>query len=263
MNGPEMEDLTRKALSRASLWLFLDYDGTLANFMPTPEDVTPVPRVVGLLKQLASKSAVRLTVISGRKLADLRSLLPVPGIFLAGAYGVELQLPTGELIQRAHYESVRPYLEMIKPQWIEIIGNRAGFFLEDKGWTLGLHARFSKDDEAERVLALAREVIDRSLPEERFRILGGHKFLEVAPILAHKGKTVLYLLDHYPLPGALLIYIGDDDKDEEAFEAIHARGGIAIKVASISRPSHPTKAKYILDSPSAVNSWLETLLTRL
>ena len=263
MNSPELEELTRQALSKAALWLFLDYDGTLADFAPTPEDIIPVPQVVDLLERLAAKAAVRLTVLSGRRLADLRSLLPVPGIFLAGTYGIELQLPTGELVQRENYDSLRPFLEMVKPKWIEIVSGRAGFFLEDKGWALALHARFSEDREAEKVLALAREIVERSLPAERFRILGGHKFLEVAPVIAHKGETVYYLLDRYPLPGAQVLYIGDDDKDEEAFEAIHARGGIAVKVASSSRPSQPTEARYVLDSPSAVSSWLETLLARL
>jgi len=53
--------------------------------------------------------------------------------------------------------------------------------------------------------------------------LGGHKFLEIGPTLAHKGRTVDYLLDRYPWPGALPIYLGDDDKDEKAFGVI-ARG---------------------------------------
>ena len=138
MNNPALKDLTRLALSKTSLWLFLDYDGTLADFAPTPEDITPVPQVVGLLERLATRSVVRLTVISGRRLVDLRSLLPVPGIYLAGTYGIELQLPTGDLIQRGSYDSLRPYLEMVKPRWIEIMGSQAGFFLEDKGWALAL-----------------------------------------------------------------------------------------------------------------------------
>jgi trehalose 6-phosphate phosphatase len=263
MNGQEIENLTRKALSKPSLWLFLDYDGTLAEFAPTPEDITPVPQVVDLLKRLASKPAVRLTVLSGRGLADVRSLLPVPGIYLGGVYGVELQLPTGELVQRSTYDTIHPFLESIKGDWIGLIDHRAGFFLEDKGWALALHARFSEENEAEQVLAEAREVVDRSLPEELFRILGGHKFLEVAPLVAHKGDTVLYLLDKYPLPAAQLLYVGDDDKDEEAFIAIHERGGITVKVTSGSQPDYHTEADYLLDSPSVVNSWLETLYARL
>ena len=263
MSSSDMDELTRQSLSGARLWLFLDYDGTLAEFSPTPGDIDLLPDVVDLLKRLASKEAVRLTAISGRRLADVRSLLPVPGIYLAGTYGVELQTPAGKLIQRANYDDIRSSLELVKPKWIEIVEHRLGFFIEDKGWSLALHARFSKDEEAQQVLIMAREAVDRSLPAERFRILGGHKFLEVAPLAAHKGNTVLYLLDQYPLPDAQLLYIGDDDKDEEAFGEIHARGGIAVKVNSGSPSAYRTEADYILDSPRAVNSWLERLYARL
>jgi trehalose-phosphatase len=262
MKPADLAELSRLALSKNSLWLFLDYDGTLAEFAPTPQTVAPVPQVVDLLKRLASKVAVRLTVISGRRLDDLRRLLPVPGIYLAGTYGLDLQTPQGVLIQRADFIAIRPILEKIKPQWQEILGDQQGFFLEDKGWALALHARFAEDDDADQVLALAREIVEHNLPEELFRILGGHKFLEVAPVAAHKGQTVEYLLANYPLPDALLLYVGDDDKDEQAFTAIHAHHGLAVKVTHGSQETQHTEADYLLDSPADVNAWLEFIVSK-
>jgi trehalose-phosphatase len=91
-----------------------------------------------------------------------------------------------------------------------------------------------------------------------FRLLGGHKFLEIGPRLAHKGRTVDCLLDRYPWPEALSLYLGDDDKDEEAFGVIKARGGIAILVSPEPRN---TKADCRLESPQATRHWLETLPT--
>ncbi|MGD1997206.1 MAG: trehalose-phosphatase, partial [Anaerolineae bacterium] len=85
-------------------------------------------------------------------------------------------------------------------------------------------------------------------------------FLEIGPKLAHKGKTVDYLLDRYPRPGALTIYIGDDDKDEEAFEVVRARGGIAILVASEPRDVNVDAR---LESPQAVRKWLRSLPAHL
>jgi trehalose-phosphatase len=100
------------------------------------------------------------------------------------------------------------------------------------------------------------EIERMSLPEDLFRILGGHKFLEVAPALANKGLTVRYLISRYPLEGALPVYIGDDDKDEEAFEVILQNSGIAIKVSP--QPGN-TFAQLRLDSPKAVRQFLEAL----
>jgi trehalose-6-phosphatase len=66
-----------------------------------------------------------------------------------------------------------------------------------------------------------------------------------------------YLLEQYWWPGALPLYLGDDDKDEEAFGVIKARGGIAVVVTSEPRES---QADFRLPTPWAARRWLETLL---
>jgi len=242
------------------LWIFLDYDGTLADFAPTPEQVNPDPEVIDLLTRLARLPRVRVSVISGRQLSHVEKLAPVPGVILAGTYGVELRMAEGERVERIAYNAIRPTLEAIKPRWSHLIAEREGFFLEDKGWALALHARFAADDAAETVLPAARRAAVEMASLELFRVLGGHKFLEVGPRLAHKGKTVEYLMEHCSWPSALPLYLGDDDKDEEAFEVIKARGGIAILVTPQARE---TRADYRLESPRATRQWLEGLLRRL
>ncbi len=244
------------------LRLFLDYDGTLADFAPTPEDVYPDPALADLIARLAGHPAFRVAIVSGRRLSHVQKLVPVPGVLLAGTYGVELQTPEGARVDRLDYGRVRPVLDDLGPCWAGLIAGREGFFLEDKGWALALHARFADEGETERVLAKARQIVDRTWREaewEAFRLLGGHKFLEVGPRLAHKGKTVAYLLDRDPWPGALPLYLGDDDKDEEAFGVIQARGGLAVVVAPQTRE---TQADLRLESPQETRRWLEALLDR-
>jgi trehalose 6-phosphate phosphatase len=236
--------------------LFLDYDGTLADFAPTPEYVNPDPELVDLLTRLAADPRFRVAVVSGRRLSHVEELVPVSGVLLAGTYGVELRLPGGERVDRVAYEAVRPPLEAVKPKWAALIDEREGFFLEDKGWALALHARFAGVGEAEEVLAAARAIADE-VPSELLRVLGGHRFLEIGPRLAHKGRTVAYLLARYPWPGALPVYLGDDDKDEEAFGVVKAHGGIAILVSSGPRE---TAGVGRLESPQAARRWLEALL---
>jgi trehalose-phosphatase len=252
------EQINERLARAGRLWLFLDYDGTLADFAPTPEHVDPDPELVGLLTGLARHPGIRMAVISGRRLSHVEALVPVPGIFLAGTYGIELRTSEGGRINRVKYELIRPTLNALKPQWLHLITSYEGFFLEDKGWALALHARFADEDEAEEVLVAARSVATGAARSEPFRLLGGHKFLEIGPTLAHKGQTVDYLLDRYPWPGALPVYLGDDDKDEEAFGVIKARGGIGILVA---REPRKTKADYRLESPRAARHWLERLPT--
>ena len=253
-------ELTEWANRSQPLWLFLDYDGTLAEFAPTPEHIEPNPRIIRLLERLADRPATRVTILSGRRLAHIRQLLPVTGILLAGTYGIELLAESGETINLIQPQDVRPVLEAIKPAWAELIQGRSGFFLEDKDWALALHARFAEEGEAAQVMGQALETATLKLHPDRFRIVGGHRFLEVAPRLASKRESVAYLLDKYPLPEAQLLYIGDDDKDEEAFPLIHAHGGIAVKIRQASQDSQPTTADVFFHSPTETLDWLEGLL---
>jgi trehalose-phosphatase len=252
----------QERLSRAArLWLFLDYDGTLADFAPTPEVVIPDPALGNLLTRLEQDPRIRPAIISGRRLSHVQRLVPIPGILLAGTYGIELQTPEGGRIDRLSFDEIRPTLERLKPCWADLLAGKEGFFLEDKGWALALHARFADDRETEQVLASARRSAVEAMEDGSpalFRLLGGHKFLEIGPKLAHKGQTVDYLLEQYRWPGALPLYLGDDDKDEEAFGVIKARGGIAVVVAAQPRQ---TKADFRLAAPSAARRWLQTLLS--
>ena len=123
-----------------------------------------------------------------------------------------------------------------------------------------LASRSGAPPPTEEVLVAVRSMATEVMPSELFRLLGGHKFLEIGPKLAHKGQTVHYLLDRYPWPGALPVYLGDDDKDEKAFGVIKALGGVASVVAQAPRS---TQADCRLASPQAAHLWLETLLAHL
>lgn len=252
-------ELTAWAKTAESLWLFLDYDGTLDEFAPTPFDVSPNQEIIDILESLVSNPNIRVTLLSGRNLEQLRQLVPVQGVFLAGSYGIEILTPERETIHRANLEEIRPLLEGIKPSWTMLTRGKRGFFLEDKGWTLAIHARFADDRDAERLLQSARQADGLDALLQYFRIVGGHKFLEIAPHLASKREALIHLLEAYPFEGARLIYIGDDDKDEEAFPVIHDRGGRAVKVLQPSQLSQPTDADIFFANPRETLEWLKEL----
>jgi trehalose 6-phosphate phosphatase len=256
---PPAQALFHRLMAAGRVRLFTDYDGTLAEFAPTPDIVEPDWDLVALLTRLAGLPALSVTVLSGRRLAHVEKLVPVPEILLAGTYGIEMRTADGQRIDRVEYEAVRPTLDRIKPQWSAAIDGRHGFYLEDKGWALALHARFAHDAESAEVLAVAQDVAAGSVAGAEpylFRILGGRKFLEVGPRLAHKGRSVEYLMERYPWPGAVPLFLGDDDKDEEAFAVVQAREGVSIVVAETWRP---TRADFRLQSPQAAREWLQEL----
>lgn len=237
------------------VWFFLDYDGTLADFAPTPDVVKPDAHLIDILQKLARQPNLRMTLISGRMLSQIRILVPLEDIYLAGTYGVEVQLPNGELINRVNLNAIRPALERVKSLWTNLVKDLDGFFIEDKNWAVAMHARFAKPGEADRVLYQARAIASREVEQGDLHILGGDRFLEIGSKLANKGETVTWMLESFPLSEALLVYFGDDDKDEQAFSVIHARGGVSVLVGS---RTENTQASFHLDDPHQVRNWLNS-----
>ncbi|MBN1304952.1 MAG: trehalose-phosphatase [Anaerolineales bacterium] len=243
------------------VWLLLDYDGTLADFAPTPDTILPDPGLVALIKNFTTLPAVQLGIISGRRLAHIETLVPLDGIWRAGSYGLEMTSPKGEHIEQIEFSAVRPSLEQLKPRWERLLAGQEGFYLEDKGWSLALHARFVEDRLAESILnqaaSLASETLSTGKP---FKLLGGYKFLEIAPAGADKGQTVQYLLNNYALPPYFTIYLGDDDKDEKAFPVVHTHGGLT---GLVSKQDRQTAADFRLETPAQTRQWLKDLYSFL
>lgn len=252
--------LDRWVAGASRLWFFLDYDGTLADFTPLPSRKEVEPDLVGLIKELAGIPRFRVTIISGRELKSVQELIPVAGIFLAGVYGIELQTPDGDTIDRVNYSTIRPFLERVKPRWENLIACCPEIFLEDKGPALALHAPDVASGDARRLLALARQSAGTGLPGNMFRWFENPNFLELAPIQANKGETVRSLVTNFPFEGAQVLYIGDDDKDQEAFDVVHAFGGVNIQVSHPRNPVLFPGADFLLNTPHDVRKWLKTLL---
>lgn len=252
-----IEQITKRIAQVNHLQFFLDYDGTLADFALSPDLVLPDEEVIQLLRELNANPAYRVAIVSGRMLSQVRRLVPIKGILLAGTYGVELLMPGDEVIHRLNYKGVRPILDTIKPQWQAQIRSKNGFYLEDKGWSLAIHGRFADEDKVEEILKEARKIALEAIDADQFHILGGDKFLEVGPKIANKGETIKYLLKSHAWEGSLPIYIGDDDKDESAFTVVNDHGGVTILVAQEQRPTAATSR---LDSPASVRNWLRKII---
>jgi trehalose 6-phosphate synthase/phosphatase len=249
------EDIRSAVQSGKRPWVFLDFDGTLVPIARSPGEAIPDPGLLDLLSRLAG--AFHTVILSGRPLSSLRELLPVPGLTLAGVYGLEVQLPDGNMVLRSDREALRPAVERIKEAWTALTGHKPGFLIEDKGMSVALHARFAGADDARSVLEAARRGAEGILQENGLRLLDGDRFLEAAPANAGKGASVDWILDRFAGQGAQAVYFGDDDKDEEAFDVVRRRGGLPVVVGE-RRPE--TRASIGLQSPEEVRAWLEALL---
>ena len=195
-------------------------------------------------------------MISGRRLSHIQKLLPVKGLLLGGTYGIEVLMPDGRQLTAYPYEKLRPTIERIIPLWNTIIHGINGFYLEDKGWSLALHGLRAEQRDADEAFASALNVITEEIADPRFRVIQGNRFLEYAPVLANKSLAVRKVLNEFTPVDAMAIYIGDDDKDEEAMDVVIEAGGFGIKVSS---SGEKTQAQFIIRDPSGVRLWLRSL----
>lgn len=247
----ELSATVRRA---GSLFLFCDYDGTLAPIAPTPAQARPDPALPGLLARLAPAPGICAAVISGRDLSDLAGLLPVPGLWLAGCHGAELRRPDGETETLCRPE-VRPALEEAARRLRLILAGRRGFLLEEKKYSLALHYRLADPGEAPAVLEAFRQAAGAAARRHGLIFTPGKKVLELRPRNVHKGIAVQRLLEG--CPGALPLYLGDDVTDESAFVALaERRAAVTVLVSAEPRPS---AARYRLPDPAAVTGFLEQL----
>ncbi len=261
MHTPD-HDVRRAILSHLAngghVTLFLDYDGTLVPIAPTPAEAMPDGGLLTLLTQLTQDTAVRTIILSGRPLSDLRRMLPVRGLILGGLYGVEMFINGDTVLREPEQDESQASLMQVREGWRRLSAGLAGFLLEDKGQAVALHARWADPDQAGRVLAAARSLASGLIHDGSFRILGGDRYVEVAPRTADKGQSVEWLLDGFPTDRDLPVAFGDDNKDEAGFAVIHGRGGYAIGVGHrYDLPGVDAR----LESPEDVRGWLRSFLS--
>lgn len=253
----DLSNLLGKAAQADCLRIFLDYDGTLAEFAPTPDTILPDRTLIDLMRRLVQSRGVMPAIISGRRLAHIQKLLPVPGLLLAGTYGIEMQLPDGSLVNTLDFDQVRPLITPVLTLWKKLIGESESIYIEDKGWAAALHNK--KDGLTETGLTLAhiakrtREI----MPTSGFRLAGNDLFLEISPEKANKANTVLSILKDMTPSHAMILAFGDDEKDEEAFSAVVQKGGVVVR---ISDTPVKTIAQHIIPDPEGLRFWLKQFL---
>jgi trehalose-phosphatase len=254
-DAPKVEQRYRAA---PTLFLGLDYDGTLVPIAQRPEEARPSAALLARLSQLAQTSAIDVAILSGRPLAALCTLLPVPGIAYVGTHGLEVRVATGEIRCLLSAGAFTTVMARLRRDAEAIVSDHPGFLLEDKKHALALHYRLARKADQERIvaqfLATVRAYQCKGVAVE---VLHGKEVVEVRPVGVNKGKAVQLLLAHGN-NAALPLYLGDDATDEDAFRVVNGRGGLSILVAD---PPRRTAARYYLRNPEEVFRFLTRLLS--
>ena len=206
--------------------VLLDVDGVLAPIVARPE-LSAVPEAtLALLSGLLERYRL-VACVSGRTLADVRRLVPLPGLLAAGNHGLELDIGDGpELVLEA--ESWLGRMEAAA-ELLDHAAGELGGFVERKGATLTVHWREASDpvraatELSQRAIAVAH---DTGLVTRPARMA-----IELRPPLPFdKGSAVRALLRARPCDRSL--YAGDDATDIDAFAVVD----VAVAVVSAEAP---------------------------
>jgi trehalose 6-phosphate phosphatase len=240
-------DVAERLKKARKIALFLDFDGTLTRIRAHPEEVLLKSAARRALAVLARSPRFRVTVISGRKQADIRARIHVPGIRYLGLHGWDKG--SGDLLS----EQSRSLLTCIKSMLGGALVNNPGVWIEDKNQIIAVHYRNAPYAVRRETRELLRAALARF--DEHLRIAGGKNVWEIVPReLEDKGAAVRHELAiscHQAFP----VYAGDDLSDEPAFAALHH--GVTVFVGRI----RPTKARFRLADAVEVRRFLEKLQT--
>lgn len=244
------ERFRRPPKPRSAWAYFVDFDGTLVSFAPTPGAVQVDADVKAMIARVSQLSGGALAIISGRAIADVDAMMGTSKLPMAGLHGLERRRADGTHLrppsEGASLEAVRSFLRTA-------LRGRTQLLLEDKGVSLALHYRVAPtlSHYAQRIMRLALARADGA-----YRLQTGKCVVELLPAHANKGDAIRAFMNEPPFSGRVPVFIGDDDTDESAFVEVNTMKGVSVKVGGGN-----TMAYWSLPDVASVREWLHTLDT--
>jgi trehalose 6-phosphate phosphatase len=254
------EDFAEKVATRprrGPLGLLFDYDGTLVEIAPRPEDARLSAPVHARLSSLAARDDIRVGIVTGRSLDGLLAVCGhVDGMAVASNGGFRVTDADGDWV---HPEARRlvPLMARFAARLAPFVDAHPGTQLEDKTFSLALHYRRAPQFEQ----ALRAEIADCLRDGAgAVRTVEGKAVVELQPAIDwDKGRALEVICDRWGT-GESTVFLGDDVIDEPAFASVRRYGGLGCRVAADDAPTH---ARVRLASVPSVHAFLGRLLERL
>jgi trehalose 6-phosphate phosphatase len=243
--------------------VLFDIDGVLAPIVSNARDARVPDEALALLAQLVGRYLL-VGAISGRGLADVDRMVPVPGIARGGNHGLEVAGPGAphHLVPEAGpgVAAMRAFVAGLTDQVLA----PHDVWMEDKGASVSLHFREASDrGAAERYL---RDEVAPAAEAAGLRTRGGKMILELLPdVDVDKGTALRALVRE---AGArMVLYVGDDRTDADAWRSMRAmRDAGEIEVAHCVvadgpevDPSVRAAADAAVDGPAGVRHLMQAL----
>ncbi|MFC9947118.1 trehalose-phosphatase [Streptomyces pratensis] len=248
----------------------LDFDGTLADIVPDPEQSRAHPGVVPALSALAPQVAA-VAVITGRPAGTAvryGGFAGAPGLdhlVVLGHYGAERWDAATATV---HAPAPDPGVEAALAELPAVLeetgtGTDSGTWIEEKGRAVAVHTRRAADPQA--AFETLRAPLAGLAARHGLIVEPGRLVLELRPPGMDKGVA---LEEYVKEAGAeTVLYAGDDLGDLAAYAAVEklrAQGTAGLLVCSGTEvPELAERADLLLPGPAAVADLLHSLARRL
>lgn len=215
------EQAALELLAAPDCALFLDFDGTLVDIAPRPDQVVVTPQLLAALGALQQRLDGRLAIVSGRPVAELDRMLAPLVLPAAGVHGMERRGFDGVLRQLA-----APDFTAVRTQAHALAARHPGLWVEEKHGALALHYR-----QAPELQALCVETMEAAVRTSLgLLLMEGKMIVEIKAAGVSKGTAIRDFLAEPPFAGYRPLFIGDDTTDEAGFDHVQRVGGIGLKV---------------------------------
>ncbi len=252
-----LDELKNLVLGRDPILLLLDFDGTLSEIAPRPEQATLCPGNEMLLCQLAGRPDFVVGVISGRSLHDVEPRVNVPGLVYAGNHGLEIR---GRGLDYRHPDAdaaSRTISQASHDLELRLAGV-PGAFVENKTYTLTTHFRQTPPYYHDQVVSVFGDIAQPLVQSGSCHVTEAKMALELRPSIDWNKGRALTLIRSRLSPQSFPVYMGDDATDEDAFGAVNCAGGFGVYVGASGAA---TCATWRLPSPAEVSAALVELVT--
>ncbi|MEW2081454.1 trehalose-phosphatase [Streptomyces sp. NPDC005283] len=247
----------------------LDFDGTLAEIVPDPEQARAHPGAVPALAALAPR-VLSVAVITGRPAGVAvrhGGFAGVPGLdhlVVLGHYGAERwDAVSGTVRTPAPHPGVAAARAEL-PGLLESVGAWQGTWIEEKGQAVAVHTRRATDPQA--AFEALREPLTRLATRHGLIVEPGRMVLELRPPGVDKGVALAEYVRE--VDAGSVLYAGDDLGDLPAFAAVEkcrsdGVPGLLVCSGSAEVTELAERADLLLPGPAAVVGFLSDLAQRL
>jgi trehalose 6-phosphate synthase/phosphatase len=227
--------------------LFIDYDGTLADFHNDPQKASPDEELYSLLDEISTQENTDMFLISGRDKETFAKWFLHRKYNMIAEHGVWISKNGTEFSMLENVK--KDWMEKILPVLESFVDRTPGSFIEEKNYSLAWHYRKTDPDFGQKRASELNTVLTSLIANDDLSVLNGNKVMEIKSSNVNKGRAAMRVVSEADYD--FIFAIGDDWTDEFMFQEL-PESAVTVKVGH-----QKTQAKYYLDGAKEVRKLLK------